>query len=332
MELGGLYETIVSKNVPFFVTLEVTTRCNNRCSHCYNGDHCELPLDLCKKCIDEAAEMGALFLSLTGGEPLLRKDIWEIISYATERNFATLLYTNATLIGPEEVARLKDLGIYHVDTTLLGTGADTHDSITGIRGSFLKALEAVTLLRDAGISVAVKTPVMKENAAEVGGLKELMNYMGLDHIASPLIFPKDDGDTAPLSHRPDDDQVKNFFSGYDVKDLTERKGAYSCHLGRCTLAVRANGEVTPCICVPFSVGHLEEESLKDIWTKSGRLKEIRENTERPLSECADCRLVDWCFRCEGIAFTESGKLFTSSPELCRMARIRKEVCYDREKK
>jgi radical SAM protein with 4Fe4S-binding SPASM domain len=188
-------------------------------------------------------------------------------------------------------------------------------------------MDAIGFLKEEGISVAVKTPVMKENAGEIDDLRKMMASMEIDHIASPLIFPKDDGGRAPLCHRPDNEQLKKFFKSCEVKDLTERQGAYSCHLGRCTLSIRANGEATPCICVPFPVGHVAEEPLEDIWTKSERLINIRQKTEEPLPECKDCDLKNWCFRCEGLAFTEGGKLFGCSEELYRMAKARKEACY-----
>lgn len=330
MKFGGLYDTIVEKNIPFFGSLEITTACNNNCVHCYNVGSDMMPPEMAKRCLDEAAELGTLFLNITGGEPMLHKDIWDILSYAINLNFATLLYTNATLIGSEEATRLKDMGIYHVDTTLLGARSETHDALTRVKGSFEKTMRAVDLLKTLGVSMAVKTPVMKENADETEDIHQMLSDMGIDHIASPLIFAKDNGDSAPLRHRPSDIQLKRFFLSHEVKSLTDAYGCYSCHFGRCVFAVRANGEVNPCISVPLPLGNVRERSLKEIWTGSSELEYIRRTNLAPLFECRDCDLVNWCFRCEGIPFTEEGKLFVPSSELCRMAKIRMETSHEKK--
>ncbi|MFC1548580.1 radical SAM/SPASM domain-containing protein [Candidatus Omnitrophota bacterium] len=329
MQLGGLYEKVISKNIPLFACLEITTACNNDCVHCYNVGNHSLPLDVIKRCMDEAAELGTLFLSVTGGEPMLREDIWDILSYSVEKGFATLLYTNATMIGQKEAALLKEIGIYHVDTTLLGACAETHDALTGVKGSFEGTINALKALKEEGISMAVKTPVMKGNAAEVEDIRIMVESMDINHIASPLIFTKDDGNTAPLCHRPDDGQLKDFFLLREVKSLTDCNAGYSCHFGRCTFAIKADGDVNPCVSVPFSLGNVKESSLKKIWQENSDLELIRKTGAEPLSECSDCDLAGWCFRCEGISFTEEGRLFARSDELCRMARIRKEASHGR---
>lgn len=329
MELGGLYKTVIEKNIPLFACFEIISACNNRCSHCYiAGDHI-LSFDEITRCMDDAAELGTLFLSITGGEPLLHEDIWEILAYAVDKHFATLLYTNATLIGRPEAIRLKELGVYHVDTSLLGANARTHDALTKIEGSFEKTMQALKELGRQGISMVAKTPVMKENADEIDELKGVLENMGVDHIASPLIFARDDGDTGPLSHRLDDFQLSRFFSAHQVECLEDRHGSYSCHFGKCTFAVRANGDVNPCISVPVSLGNIRESSLKQIWETSPQLEYIRKKSNEPLAGCRDCNLAGWCFRCEGISFTEEGKLYEPSDELCRMARIRKEIDHER---
>jgi radical SAM protein with 4Fe4S-binding SPASM domain len=325
MDLGGLYKKILDNNIPLFGCLEVTTACNNGCVHCYNVGRDTLSLELVKKSIDGMADLGTLFLSITGGEPMTRTDIWEILEYAVDKDFATLLYTNATLIGSREAARLKDLGIYHVDTTLLGDNPGTHDAISRSKGSFVRTMAALHFLREQGVNVAVKTPVMRENVKEIDNISSVMEKMGIQHIASPLMFSKDDGTQAPLSHRISNDDMKRFFLKRDVTSLTDPNGGYPCHMGICTFAVRANGDVHPCISVPLKAGNVGESSLKDIWYNSKELSHIRSNRGRIVNGCNKCDVKGWCFRCEGIALLESGSLFMPAEELCRMANIRKEV-------
>lgn len=325
MDLGGLYKKVLDNNIPLFACLEVTTACNNDCVHCYNVGRDTLSLDLVKKSIDGMADLGTLFLSVTGGEPMTRADIWEILEYAVKKDFAALLYTNATLIGALEARRLKDLGIYHVDTTLLGDNPGTHDALTRTKGSFDKTMAALGFLRKEGVNVAVKTPVMRENVKEIDGISSITEKMGIRHIASPLMFSKDDGTRAPLKHRISDDDMRHFFIERDVTGLTDPNGGYPCHMGICTFAVRAGGDVHPCVSVPLKVGNVGGASLKDIWCNGEKLSYIRSNRGKIVNGCDKCDVKGWCFRCEGIALLESGSLFSPADELCRMARIRKEV-------
>lgn len=329
MELGGLYKTILDKNVPFSACLEVTTRCNNRCVHCYNAGVHDLPLDVAKRCLREMAELGTLFLTVTGGEPMLREDIWEILEDSVRLGFATLLYTNATLIGKAEAGRLKEAGVYHVDTTLLGSSADTHDRLTRSQGSFEKTIAAIRHIRDAGMSILVKTPLLKENASEAVDIQRFVEGMGVQFMSSPLIFSKDDGDSGPLAHRLDDPQMKEFFKRGSVRSFLDYNGGYPCYMGISTLAVRADGEVHPCISVPMSGGNVKEVSLKKIWADSEKFSYIRGNRDKMILGCTDCGIKEWCFRCEGMAFFENG-IFTPAAELCRMARIRKEASVERQ--
>ena len=174
MDLGGLYKKIVKGNIPFFITIEVTTSCNQNCLHCYNirDESDEISLNQIRKCLREASDLGALFLGITGGEPLLREDIWNILDYAAQLNYATLLYSNGTLIGPSEAQRLKKTGVYWVDVTILGASSDTHDKITGVSGSYDSSMKAIQLLKKEGVGVAVKTPVLRENFAELDEIKK----------------------------------------------------------------------------------------------------------------------------------------------------------------
>jgi radical SAM protein with 4Fe4S-binding SPASM domain len=325
MQLGGIYDTAVRNSMPLFCCLEITTLCNNKCVHCYNSVGETMSFELAREAMDGAKELGVLFLSITGGEPFLHGRMWDILDYAGEQGFAVLLYTNATLIGESDAKKLKELRIYHVDTTLLGGSAETHDRLTRTPGSFARTMNALELLKRYGINVAVKTPVMKENMQELGAIKKMLSDMGIYHMDSPLIFAKDDGGKEPLRYRIDDGQLLEFFSSREVRCVNGDSGARTCHFGRNTFAVRADGNVNPCISVPLKLGNIRQEPLISIWRDSESLRYIRDMTYETIEECGGCSLKNWCFRCEGISFTEERRLFAPSGELCRMARIRKEA-------
>lgn len=334
MELGGLYKKIVENKVPFYIAIEVTTSCNQKCLHCYNirDRKDEISFSQIREALKEASDLGALFFSITGGEPLLREDIWDILDCAVKLNYATLLYTNGILIGPAQARRLKKIGIYWVDITILGASSETHDRITGVPGSFDLSIRAIELLRKEDIGVAVKTPALKENFAELDELKKKISSMGLMHIVSPVVYPRDDGDEEPLKHRLTDEQMRDYFRYYEPADRINPFGEFSCDLGRVMLAISAKGDVYPCLCVPYSVGNISKDSLGSLWKNSHGFEYIRESSQVPCESFSKCDDKWWCFRCEGLAWGEKREMFVADSESCRMAKIRKEVDLERKKK
>lgn len=334
MDLGGLYKKIVKGNIPFFITIEVTTSCNQNCLHCYNirdGSE-EISFEQIRECLHEASDLGALFLGITGGEPLLREDIWDILDYAVRLNYATLLYSNGTLIGPSEARRLKETGVYWVDISVLGASSDTHDKITGISGSFDLTMRAIQLLKKEGVGIAVKTPVLRENFSELDKIKKKISSLGLLHIVSPVVYPKDNGDKEPLYHRLTDEQMKEYFRRYESNHKINPCGEFSCDLGRVMFAISARGDLYPCLCVPYSIGNVTKKGLRALWKDSPDLKYIREGSLKPSESCAKCHDLWWCFRCEGLAWLEKRKMFVPDSESCRMAKIRRQIDQEKEGK
>jgi len=139
-----LYNNAVAKRIPITGSFELTFRCNLSCAHCY----CNLPpndQDTIEKelsteevfnILDQIAEAGCLWLLITGGEPLLRPDFFEVYTYAKKKGFIITLFTNGTLITPEIADYLVQWPPFKVEITLYGVTSETHESVTGIPGSF----------------------------------------------------------------------------------------------------------------------------------------------------------------------------------------------------
>jgi len=163
--------------------LFLTWRCNLRCTHCHNylPQKRDLPAGEIRNELDRFAKEGCLFLCLSGGEPLLRKDFLSIANYAVSRSFAVILETNGTLITPALTENIKRLNFSLVQVTLLGANADTHERITGVKGSFEKTLNAIRLLKEKGINTVLHTTIMKENTTELEDIKVLAGKVGVNY-------------------------------------------------------------------------------------------------------------------------------------------------------
>jgi pyruvate-formate lyase-activating enzyme len=165
----------------FHESLILTWECNLRCFHCrpYLPPNGALSLDTVKKHLDSLAKKGTLFLHLTGGEPLVHKDFWKIVASASQKNFALILHTNGTLITPEVGERLKHFNFLQVALTVLGGNARTHDSLTGVKGSFEKTIYALKIMKEKGLDVVLSTTKLGDNEDEIPEMKRLSKKNGV---------------------------------------------------------------------------------------------------------------------------------------------------------
>jgi len=330
------WDKIKKNNIPLEVGFELTWRCNQRCLFCYQypPGKDELSTKEVKNIIDQLSACGALFISFTGGEPLLREDFWQIAGYARDRNFALQLQTNGTLIDKSAAKKLKRLNFYAVNISLLGASAKTHDLLAGLKGSFKSVLKAIEYLKKENVRVELRTTITRENFNERKDIENLADDLGVKVYFSSIIYPRADGKKTPLKHRISDTQLKNFYN-YVFSGKTRRNIAIKakntatpfllCLLGRTCCAINARGEVNPCGAVPLNMGSLRENSFSEIWQNADLLKKIRYATKEDLKECLGCNLSPFCMRCSGLSFSEKGDIFSSSTESCRMAKTMKEV-------
>jgi radical SAM protein with 4Fe4S-binding SPASM domain len=327
-------------NIPISVLLELTYRCNLTCSHCYidKKNMKELPQQVLKDIIDQLAEQGTLFLTLSGGEIFLRKDFFQIAHYASSKNFAINLFTNGTLINERTADAVAELSPWRVEISIYGAKKETHDGITGVKGSWKKSLNAIKLLKARGVSVILKVLWMKENINEAAEILRLKDNLGVGFRASELISPCSDGCTKPLRHRLDEQQIialnkllRNYEKEHSnsTSNIDDNKADLSqinpCGAGINYAAISPCGELYPCVMFPQSVGNIVETSFQKIWKESAFLKKLRDTHLSDLEECKNCPLIFKCPRCPAMTALEEGHFLKSWKEACRIARIASEM-------
>ncbi len=171
------------KFLPRLIAWELTGMCNLNCVHCRASaqkerDPEELSTDDIKKTIDNIASFSTPVIILTGGEPLVREDIFEIAKYSTDRGLKTVLGTNGTLITPEIAKKLKESGIKRVSISLDGASPDAHDAFRKRDGAFDGAMRGIETLKDAGIDFQINTTVTKQNLDEIERVFDLAVRLG----------------------------------------------------------------------------------------------------------------------------------------------------------
>ena len=167
-----------SKDKKPVVVWNMTRRCNLKCVHCYaqavdpDGED-EISTYQAKTIIDDLAKYGAPVMLFSGGEPLVRKDLVELASYATECGMRAVISTNGTLITREKAKELKSVGLSYVGISLDGA-EKVHDMFRGVKNSYKKALEGVKNCQEEGLKVGLRFTINKRNASEVGHIFDLM--------------------------------------------------------------------------------------------------------------------------------------------------------------
>ncbi|MBN1996804.1 radical SAM protein [candidate division KSB1 bacterium] len=326
------YNELVQKafdnNIPLFSHIELTHRCNLDCIHCYicKQNRRDLTTVKFKNVLDELADLGTLYLALTGGEILLHKDFFEIAEYARARGFALRLFTNATLIDREKARRIADLNTLKMEISVYGYTTKVHDAITRVPGSHQRTLQAIKWLSEAGVRIVVKTPVTSINIHEAQRLKQWALDQGLEFDADSVIVPKSDGSVDPVSLRISNQELEHYFryinSKWKLKDIDT--SAPICNAGRGVLMISPYGKIYPCVQIQREAGDLTKQSLHDIWHNSPVLHELRELTLSDL-KCGHCVNLSYCNPCLGLSELETGSYTQPSPESCRQAAIRRKV-------
>ena len=329
--LTSVIENTIRRFIPFNVIIELTYRCNLHCRHCYIPEERrhrpDLSTDEVKSALDQLAEMGTLYLTFTGGEILVRKDFFELAWHAKKKGFALKLFTNGTLIDETTADRIAELRPFTVDISLYGAKSETHDTVTNSQGSHERALSALKLLADRGIRVNAKTPLMGVNFSEYKQLFQQCREIGAGIKIDPTIAPMDDGCTAPLSLRINEDQLFRVFSDPEVcpKGHLPAPPSQLCEAGRNTMTIGPTGDVVPCLQLPLVAGNIRTQSLREIWENSPILQHLRGLKQSDLHQCANCDLAKWCNRCPGLAYLEDGDYLGCSSRARQVASVRKKV-------
>ncbi len=175
------------KFVPLIVSWNLTRKCNLKCSHCYiNATTDELKNELnteeSKRLIDQISEVSRPLLILSGGEPLLRQDVFEILRYGTEKGLRMGLGSNGGLIDAKVAKELKEAGVKTVSISLDSSVPKHHDEFRGVSGSWEKAVNAIKALRENNVLVQVNTTLTQQNYNEIDDIMSLVEEIGVENF------------------------------------------------------------------------------------------------------------------------------------------------------
>lgn len=201
----------------------LTDRCNLSCTHCYSKsgpgrtNEGELSTAEALKVIDDLADMGVPLILFTGGEPLIREDIWELARHAHNRGLKMALSTNGTLITTGIARRIKESGIEYAGISLDGAKAETHDRFRNSPGAFEQTKKAFAACNEAGLRCGVRVTLTKVNCSELDALVDLSISLGASRFCLYWLVPTGRGSDSYAQLQLDQDEVT------EALDLLYRK-------------------------------------------------------------------------------------------------------------
>lgn len=335
----------------FFIQLHLTERCNLRCKHCYQneGRTYEMSLPEIASVIEETAEMLGDWkeaydigftpsFNVTGGEPFLRPDIFEVLEEMRAGGFDTFILTNGLLVDRKRANRLAGIGIKGAQVSIEGPG-HIHDSIRGA-GSFEASLKGIRNIVDAGIEVTLNTTLSGVNAQYFSEVIDLASSLKVQRLGFSRLVPSGSGrqllgtmlsrnalkdlyqdifsrDTGSL-YIVTGDPVASQFRTPSEDDTGEAWPSGGCAAGVSGLTILPDGTVTPCRRMPVPIGNVRQDSLREIWATSDILNLLRDKS-RYQGKCGVCGKWYVCRGCRAIAYAFSqakgeGNYLTEDPQ------------------
>lgn len=331
---------------------EITSICNLKCVHCRSSSDLhssegKFTLDKCYKLMDDIAEFASPVIVLSGGEPLLRKDLFDIAKYGTTKGFRMCMATNGVLVNDEICEKIKESGIKIVSLSLDGSTREIHDDFRGQAGAFDGVMNAVSLFKKHGIQFIINSSFTKRNQQDIENVYRLAKSLGATAWYMFLIVPTGRGEEImnELVSKEDYEKILNWHyemerdeneilvrptcapqyyriwherSKAEGRDTDRRSltfstgGGKGCIAGQSICFVNSEGDVYPCSYFPFPAGNVFNEKFKDIWENSKLFADLR-NFKAYEGKCGVCKYLGVCGGCRARAYAVDGSYMKEEP-------------------
>lgn len=345
------------------VAWELTRSCNLACVHCraaaldrpYEG---ELTTAECMRVMDEISGVSLPIIILTGGEPLLRRDVFDLARYGNEKGFRMTMATNGTLLTSEIVGKMLESGIQRISISIDGSSAESHDAFRKVPGAFEGALRGISAAKEAGLDFQVNTTITHANLDEFPRIHELVVSLGAVAHHIFMLVPMGRGKDLQEEGIGPDDYEKALHWFYEQKDTAPLQLKATCAphyyrimrqraraegrtidfdtfgldavtrgcLGGSGFAFISHlGQVQPCGYLELDCGNVREKSFKEIWENSPVFRDLRD-LKKYEGKCGACEYIRVCGGCRARAYEATGNYLAEEPLCLYKPRMRSAGC------
>lgn len=342
---------------PHIVAWESTVACNLACVHCRaTAQTTPAPDELTTKevfsVIDQLAEFGQPIFVISGGEPLLRPDVFDIAAYGSQRGLRVAVSPNGTLLTAEAIRNLKEAGVKRISVSIDGSTAERHDAIRGVPGAFDGAMAGLAACRQAGLGFQLNTTVMRQTRDDLSAVRDLAVLIGAEAWHVFMLVPtgraKIDDEVSPQEYEEILHEIYRMTTespipirvtcgphfmrivaqhrrpGEQQPNLLRPRGSSSGHPGGLDRTTRGclagdgycfisyRGDVTPCGYFPVVAGNVRERPFRDIYLDSPLFRSLRDLASY-MGKCGACEFVRVCGGCRARAYSLTGDYLAEEP-------------------
>lgn len=339
--------------LPKWIAWEITRRCNLKCIHCRSSSelsiegHPDIPPKEALKIIDDISNYAKPVMVISGGEPLLRDDVFQIASYGTQKGLRMCLATNGSLVDNNTCEMIKKSGIRIVSLSLDGSTEEIHDDFRNQKGAFKGTMKAIELFRRHGIEFLINSSFTKRNQEEIPKVYRLVKELGATAWYMFMIVPTGRAGEImdELISQEDYEEILHwhYHMEKEEKDLLVRPtcaphyyrivlqnskkedkkferrslkfstgGSKGCIAGQLICLINVDGDVLPCSYFPISAGNILKRPFKEIWENSELLKNLRDFKSYK-GKCSHCEFLNVCGGCRARAYAISGDYLQEEP-------------------
>ncbi len=344
------YQERTGIKAPRIIAWEITRSCNLSCAHCraaaefghYPG---ELSLEQIKSVIDDVVTISNPIFIVTGGEPLMRPDIWDIVDYMHEKGAMPVIGTNATMVTDEIAAKMAEHRIPRISVSIDFPTAEEHDGFRGQPGCFEESIEGIKAAKRHGVGVQVNMTVTTLNADRVEAVHDLSEELGVDAFHIFMLVPTGRGSdlldkelppedyervlewayerqkTSPLHFKPTDAPhyyriIRQKAKAEGKKVTREEYGldamTRGCLGGITFCFISHVGDVQPCGYFDMQLGNVKEQPFSQIWTESRVFNDLRDYSLLK-GKCGACEYRAVCGGCRARALEITGDYLAEEP-------------------
>jgi radical SAM protein with 4Fe4S-binding SPASM domain len=332
--------------------IEITSKCNERCVHCYiphDDKVSNIDPDLFYEILKQCKNMKLLHLTLSGGEPMLHKYFCDFLRKCKEYDFSINVLSNLTLLDDEIIKEMKANPLLGVQVSLYSMDSHIHDEITQMKGSFEKTKNAILKLIKNDIHLQISCPIMKQNKDCYNDIIKWAERHKI-HVGDDYgIIASYNHTTQNLSCRLSINEIKEVINdkvAIDSKYLeqielaAEKKKNISsndfvCSVCHSSICIADNGNVYPCAgWQEYVVGNVKETSLNDIWDNSEKVQYLRGLRNQDFPKCIQCTDKEFCTMCMVRNANENpkGDPLAVNEFFCNIAKLNKEIMLEWKEK